>query len=212
MYPYVCQWESRELVGQFIAGTLPVRQDPLWERSGATTRDEYEFWSRRACGLACLKMLLRRRGVPCAGTVELARTAHDRRCFVIHAGGVRGLLYRPFAAWVADQYDLDVEVVENDTVAAVMSRVTTDTPFLASVHPSIRHASPGHIPPARGGHLVLVHSSSMETLTFHNPSGDRPQTQENVTLDCKLFERYYAGRGMQIQSPQARGGADRLRG
>ena len=52
--PYFSQWESPEFVGRFLDGSLRAAADPRWASSGALTPGEYEFWSHKVCGLACL--------------------------------------------------------------------------------------------------------------------------------------------------------------
>jgi hypothetical protein len=194
---YVCQWESAELAGRFLDGSMAARDDPRWARSGARTAEEYEFWSWRACGLACLEMLLQA-DASRAGVVALAVEAAERGAFVVTDTVVRGLLYRPFARWVGSAFGLPLDVVENDSIQDLVRRVGTQGPFIASVHPTIRNAGAGHWPPRRGGHLVLVHSCTEDTVTVHNPSGERTETQRDVVIEHDHFRRYYAGRGMQV--------------
>jgi len=62
--PYFSQWESPELAAEFIDGSRRAADDPRWADSGASTPEEYEFWSHKVCGLACLKMIMAWRGVP----------------------------------------------------------------------------------------------------------------------------------------------------
>lgn len=57
--PYFSQWESPELVPEFITGARSAADDPLWPGSGAASASEYEFWARRLCGMACLRMALK---------------------------------------------------------------------------------------------------------------------------------------------------------
>ncbi|MDQ2845923.1 MAG: hypothetical protein M3Y77_06160 [Actinomycetota bacterium] len=194
--PYVCQWASPDLVRNFLNRTVPVRADPRWAASGAESLEQYEFWSRRACGLACLAMLLG--PDTCPGVVALAVQAEAQGAFVVDGDTVQGLLYRPFARWVERDFGLELDIIEDDNVEALAQRVSSGQPFIASVHPSIREASPAHRPPARGGHLVLVHGSDETSLVLHNPSGDRPSTQHDVVISREHFQRYYAGRGMQV--------------
>lgn len=42
--PYFSQWESRQLVSDFLSGKLHPADDPLWHLSGAIDRDEYARW------------------------------------------------------------------------------------------------------------------------------------------------------------------------
>ena len=76
------------------------RTDPSHVRSWATdgyrSREEYLFWSRRVCGLACLQSLLHGWTDIRLPMRELLTLALDRGCYVVEPSGkVQGLLYRP---------------------------------------------------------------------------------------------------------------------
>ena len=60
---YFSQWESAALAERFADGSLPLMDDPRWAASGARTPAEYQYWARKVCGLACLKMILAHRGL-----------------------------------------------------------------------------------------------------------------------------------------------------
>ncbi|NUK27782.1 hypothetical protein HRW08_35180, partial [Streptomyces lunaelactis] len=62
--PYYSQWESADLVPEFITGARSAADDPLWQKSGADSREEYAFWAPRMCGMACLRMALDHWGHP----------------------------------------------------------------------------------------------------------------------------------------------------
>ena len=62
--PYYSQWESPDLVPQFLDGSMASAADPRWAASGARTPAEYGFWAPRVCGLACLRMILSSRAAP----------------------------------------------------------------------------------------------------------------------------------------------------
>jgi len=49
---------STDLVEGIITGAISAKEDPRWQESGAGSLDEYEFWSWRCCGMACLNMVL----------------------------------------------------------------------------------------------------------------------------------------------------------
>lgn len=76
--PFFSQWETPDMTLAVLAdgAEAALRRDPLWQGSGAATRDEYAVWAANVCGMACLKMILATRGqiVP---TIELARRAPD---------------------------------------------------------------------------------------------------------------------------------------
>src|SRR5215475_6518098 len=117
--PYYSQWESAELVGRFIDGSLRSADDPRWAESGASTPQEYEYWCRKVCGLACLKMILAGRGHPVPPMMRLVEGALACGAFVPDGERVAGLIYKPFTDWVRRDYaisatvqpDLPVEVL-----------------------------------------------------------------------------------------------------
>jgi hypothetical protein len=196
--PYYCQWESPHLVPDFVAGTLSAAEDPNWAASGARTPREYEYWASKACGLACLKMILAARGLPVPPMMRLVEAAVARRAFVRDGSRVAGLIYRPFADWVATDYGIKAEVMPDLPLEVVTETATPATPVIVSVHSWIRW--PDRNPPERGGHLVLVTGAAAGQLRLHNPSGLPGVSQRDTVLDAASLARFYAGRGMIIRS------------
>ncbi|UFJ39414.1 C39 family peptidase [Brevibacillus humidisoli] len=200
--PYFSQWESRELAADFLAGTLHPADDPLWHLSGASDRDEYAQWSFHICGMACLKMLLahwHKRIIP---TMELMKRCRDYGGYVVHEDGtIKGLIYRPFVAFITDQFGLQAEVKEHTPIEEVCDLLEKGYVYIASVHPSIR--TPQVTPPKQGGHLVYLFGQNRQCreAVFHNPSGHTPANQEHVHLSRDVFARFYAQRGILIKAP-----------
>jgi hypothetical protein len=194
--PYFAQWESAELAERFVDGSLPLGGDPRWAASGARTAAEYAFWANKVCGLACLKMILAAREQPVPPMMTLVKQALSWQAFIPQGDRVAGLIYRPFADWVAAEYDIGVEVAPDLPLAALAAAASTRTPVIASVHAWIRW--PDRQSPARGGHLVLVTGASGNLLRLHNPSGIPPASQCDAIVPVADFARFYAGRGMLI--------------
>jgi hypothetical protein len=194
--PYYCQYESPELVGRIADGSLPAAADPRWAASGARTPAEYEFWSRKVCGLACLKMILAARRQPVLPTMSLVHQALAAGAYVPDGDRVRGLIYQPFAEWVARDYGIDVLVVPGLPAADLCAHVRSGAQVIASVHPWIRW--PDRSPRARGGHLVLVTGAADGTLRLHNPSGLPGVSQQDAMVTVADFARFFAGRGMVV--------------
>ena len=200
-FPYYAQWESPELVDRFLDGSLPSEQDPRWRGSGARTAAEYAYWARKVCGLACLKMILAARGDPVPPMMALVERALAWGAFVPLPGTerVRGLIYRPFADWVAAEHQLTAEVAPDLPAACLTARLGPGTVAIASVHPWIRW--PDRTPPDRGGHLVLVTGSVAGQLVLNNPSGLPGHSQQGARVSVADFARFYAGRGMLVTVP-----------
>jgi hypothetical protein len=199
--PYFAQWESAELAARFVDGSTALAADPRWAASGARTAAEYAFWATRVCGLACLKMILAARGQPVPPMMTLVARALAWKAFVPQGERVQGLIYRPFADWVAADYDLGIEVMPELPLATVTAAASARTPVIASVHSWIRW--PDREPPARGGHLVLVTGAAVTgagdgLLRLHNPSGIPPASQRDALVKTADFTRFYAGRGMLV--------------
>ena len=191
MIPYRAQWESRDLVADFIAGR-DAASDPLWAASGARSAAEYGRWAEHLCGCACLQMVLGALGRPVPPIHDIRRGVQAEGGYVeTPEGGIRGLIYAGAVAWLAGQ--------------AIAARIVLDVPaqdlpeglFIASVHPGIRR--PDIAPPSRGGHLVLVFGrDGAGALRFHNPSGDTADTQQDARLVPTVFDGFFAGRGIAI--------------
>lgn len=197
--PYHAQWASPELIGRFLSGELSAAEDPRWAETGARTPQEYEFWSWRGCGMACLQSVLAERFGSSPGLVTLANELLMAGGYTLRPGGVHGLVYAPFVEYLLRRWDIKARVRADLPLAALADELAGGACALVSVHPEIRSAP--EPPPKRGGHLVLAFGSGQDDdgyLEFHNPSGDIPATREAVRLPLPVFERYYAGRGVLV--------------
>lgn len=188
---YFAQWESADLVGEFLAGR-DATTDQQWRESGAQDVAEYARWADHLCGMACLKMVMAHRGKP--------HSIHDLRRPVQALGGyveepdgnIRGLIYVGAVRWLNSR--------------GIAARIVLDEPmpelapgefYIASVHPMIR--TPEVVPPRTGGHLVLVFGRDEQgRLRFHNPSGATPAEQRDVRLSPESFSRFHADRGILV--------------
>ncbi|HYZ53369.1 MAG TPA: peptidase [Streptosporangiaceae bacterium] len=195
--PYFCQWESPELAPQFIEGFLRASDDPRWAASGARTPAEYEFWSNKTCGLACLKMILAWRGLPVPATMHLVERALAWKAYIPQDDHVAGLIYRPFADWVGADYGIGAEVAPDLPAERLAGLASPGTPVIASVHKWVRW--PDRNPPGRGGHLVLVTGAAGGLVRLHNPSGIPGASQQDALVKMADFGRFFAQRGVIIR-------------
>ncbi|WP_137127447.1 hypothetical protein [Roseomonas sp. HF4] len=195
--PFFGQWESAGRIGAILSGTLAAEDDPLWPRSGAAGAADYARWADHLCGVACLRMALAARGFVPPRAFDLARELTARGGYAVQPDGtIRGLVYAPAAAWLREAHGIAAEVRVDLAAEAVAGLVAAGGMVIASVHPSIRR--PESMPPARGGHLVLVFGTAEGSLRFHNPSGDRPASQRDARLPVEAFARFHAGRGIHL--------------
>ena len=195
--PFFSQWETSDMTMDVLAegAEVALRRDPLWQRSGAETLEEYAVWAANICGMACLKMILATRGeiVP---TIELARRCAGYGGYVVTEGSIKGLIYAPFVSFVQEVFGLQAEVMTNVATSDIPAILARSRFFIASVSSSIRW--PERQPPSKGGHLVLVTAASDEGFRFHNPSGHTSATQENAELAPADFDRFFANRGIAV--------------
>lgn len=194
--PYFSQWESLDRAEDILNGTLPLAEDPNWARSGAADAAEYARWANHVCGMACLKMVLAARTGRAPAILDLARGAAGHGAYVVEGESIRGLIYAPFVAFVRAEFGLSAQIVTGIGARGIPGVLRGAAFFIASVHPSIR--CPESDPPAKGGHLVLVHGQGDGMLVFHNPSGHDPASREAVALPVVTFDRFFAGRGIAI--------------
>jgi len=194
--PYYSQWESPELAGRFIDGSLRPAEDPRWAASGACSPAEYEYWSTKACGLACLKMILGSRALPVPPLMRLVERALAWRAYLPQDGRVLGLIYRPFADWVDREYRITAQVAADLPLETVTGVASPTTPVIASVHKWVRW--PQRTPPERGGHLVLVTGAAGGLIRLSNPSGIPGASQHDTLIPTTDFARFFAGRGVII--------------
>ncbi|MER5603514.1 C39 family peptidase [Streptomyces sp. NPDC002265] len=194
--PYYSQWESRDLVPEFITGRLHAADDPLWQKSGAESPQEYAFWAPRMCGVACLRMALDYWRHPVPPSVPLVRELCEAGAYIREGDRVKGLIYQPFAVHVATRWGLAARSVPDLPAARLREIVGSGQLALVSVHKSVR--TPDIDPPHQGGHLVLAVGATEESVMLHNPSGLPDQSQEFAAVPWARFARFYAGRGVVL--------------
>jgi hypothetical protein len=192
--PYFSQWESPEIVPDLLSGGRRASDDPKWTASGALTPEEYEFWSSKICGMACLRMILAYQGHEVPPAVSLAKECEEHGGYVRQKAGVDGLIYAPFVAWVRAKFGIKCEVRGTLSFQDLETAVRGGALVMASVHHTIRW--PDRHPPARGGHLVLVTEVDDGHVFFNNPSGLPAVNQHRAQLSWESLEPFYAYRGI----------------
>lgn len=196
--PYYSQWESPDLVPALLDGSMRASDDPAWAASGARTPQEYEYWSVRVCGLACLKMILASRALPVPPMMRLVERALAWQVYIPDGDGVAGMIYRPFADWVSRDYGITAEVMPELSLELLSQAVSPGMPAIASVHSWVRW--PDRTPPGRGGHLVLVTGAAGGLVRLHNPSGLPGTSQRDALISAADFTKFFAGRGLIIRA------------
>jgi hypothetical protein len=201
--PYYSQWESPDLVPDILAGTVEADDDPRWEQSGAPDREEYAYWSWRACGMACLRMALDHWWGVAPPIVSLAEEARAAGAYVRHPDGrLDGLIHAPFAAYAHGRWGLHAEARAPLPAEELAGHLAAGRLPMISVHPSVRTLDPA--PPRTGGHLVLAVGADDDALLVHNPSGFPDGSQQFARIPWSDLGRFYAGRGVVLGPPAGR--------
>jgi hypothetical protein len=193
--PWLTQYASPSLIEAFAYGGRPRADDPRWRESGAPDQAAYTAWCARWCGMACLRMALLARDGTAPSLYDLATGCLADGGYSDEPGAPGGLIYRPFAGYARDKHALAAEVITGLDPARLTAELAAGRLVIASVHPEIRR--PDRDPPGTGGHLVLVTGQAGGQVTFHNPSGHRPETVV-ATLPLPVFDRFAARRGIAL--------------
>jgi hypothetical protein len=195
--PYFSQWQDPMWTKAILAGEDPCN-DPLWRRSGFDDPEEYRYWAVRLCGIACLRSVLALKAQQVPTQLDLLGAALQRGVYRQKDDGtVLGMIYKPFCAWVEDDFDLTVTYFEHTALSNALKKCAQGQFLIMSVSPEIRE--PKLVDPPKGGHLVLVTSHDDQTVTFHNPSGI-PPNHANTRLSLDDFDKFFSGRGIHIQN------------
>lgn len=197
--PYFSQWETASMTLSVLERGAPaLLDDPLWQRSGADTVEEYARWAVNICGMACLKMILAARGED-HRIIDLARGCTTFGGYVVNEEdqSIKGLIYAPFVTYVGETFGLDAKTITGIPTPGIADILKDNAFFIASVNSQIRW--PDRQPPSKGGHLVLVTAASADTIRFHNPSGHDEASQADVELPIEIFDRFFANRGVAIR-------------
>ncbi len=198
--PYYSQWAAPAHARRIVEEQADPCDDPGWTASGFDDPDDYRFWARRICGLACLKSILHYRNLGTPSHAALLGAAVASGSYIRHADGrVDGLLYAPFARWVGAQFDLEVEVLGRHSTDELLSHIGADAMVIASVSAEIRHPTRTNL--RQGGHLILVTGAEDTGVWIHNPSG-ATGTQADAFVELGDFRRSFACRGMVVRWPR----------
>lgn len=211
--PYVSQYASAELAAQYVENEDLLDTDPKWREFGADSSEEYSFWARRICGIACFKMIL----LPLGGAtakldlplIILAKKAMAVGCYLPDPKNPKrliGLLHRPFLKF-AETFGLTGKLVWYIGANSIAQEILRNKFVIASVHHDIRYR--GACPESKIGHLILVHGFEIKNgqisgFYIHNPSGFYNESQENHFVQAEDFTNCFSGRIIVLSSNHGR--------
>jgi hypothetical protein len=198
--PYYSQWESPELVDSILARRFPARADPQWTNSGATSPEDYEYWSWNICGMACLKMVLGDIFHKRYRTIDLAKEAAKYGAYIPMEKEIQGLLYAPFCKFVAQVFGLRCSYYGFMTQKVIKYELSRGNYVIASVNPKIRDQGIGKVK-NKSGHLVLIsgYDERLKQFHIHNPSGYFQKSQSHYWLSYVDFANFFGHKGLVIK-------------
>jgi hypothetical protein len=198
--PYYAQVSSPELAYAIFEEGLDPRSDPLWQQWGCASADEYAYWVDRACGIACVKMVIEGLGGPRRPMMEWIRDALGRNGYLVTADDngnpvERGWLHRVLAQLIsACGFLASAQPASMVEIAGYLDRGQI---LIASVSYELGKDAPvTH----QGGHLVVVTGADMtgegefDCFYINNPSGRLAKHQANARIDAGRFAQAYSGR------------------
>lgn len=203
--PYISQYASGELAERCVENEDLLSTDPKWREFGADSPEDYSFWARRICGMACFKMILESLRRPTSKLVVLAKEAAKAGCYLPDPkdkNHLIGLLHEPFLKF-AKTFGLTGKLVWYIGVNAVAQEIFRNNFVIASVSNQIRWR--GVQPKDKTGHLVLVHGfqvsgGEIRGFYIHNPSGFYGISQENHFVPVEDFVSCFSGRIIVLRS------------
>lgn len=207
--PYYSQWESKELVDDFIKRKISVEDDPKWKSSGAKNKLEYLHWSWSGCGVACFQMIcsfLTGKKIPLVnlgksmmkyGGFKLDKIAYKNADY-LHS--LDGLYYDPFLKFLDQEFHLKGKIISPMILEEIIQELNLENLIMASVSPYIRN--PEDVNFKQGKHLVLVLGYDLKKQIFylHNPSGIYKKSQEYAEISFRNFNKFFNHKGIIIRS------------
>jgi hypothetical protein len=198
--PYYAQVASPELAYAIFEEGLDPRSDPRWQQWGCASAAEYAYWVDRACGIACVKMVVEGLGGPQNLMMEWIQDALRRNGYLVTA-------------------DANGNPVERGWVHRVLADLISACGFPASARPATMEEIAGFLDGGQiviasvsyelgrdgpithqGGHLVVVtgadvtDAGGVECFSINNPSGRLAKYQVNARIDAGRFAQAYSGR------------------
>jgi hypothetical protein len=203
---YYCQFASPELTRGILEKRMPAEKDPRWREFGFEKPEDYEFWSWRACGIVCMKMIIETlcnidksvkdlldEGIQLGGYV-----AYDENGKLVDKGWYYNALIK-----LAEKYNLNGKLFSYLSIKHICKEILDKHFVVASVDPGlIRYDKVKSN--FTGGHVVLIYGFKWENgncsgFYMHNPSGKEEKTRV-AYIPLNDFKKAFAERGFSIWS------------
>ncbi len=197
---YAAQIASPELAEAIFTGGMPAGDDPRWAESGAETREEYTYWTERACGVACVKMVVEafsgaRRPLVSWARAGVALGGYLNEQRPDGASAERGWLHYALAKLIINEgffaEPCPVELIDFPKLLDAGYLLIASTSYQIGTELPVTK---------RGGHLVVVSGADLDdngqvsALIVHNPSGRSEKLRASACIPLDRFAAGYTGR------------------
>lgn len=206
-FPYYPQWASRNLILKITNHQISARDDPEWKTFGFRSKKEYEFWSWRACGIACLKMIIEgfcgKKGLLFAPILKKALRLGGYKIYNQEGKFVdKGWFYQPLLK-VLYGYKIKGAIFKSLSVNQIAKEILDNHAVVVSVDALTFGTGKVNRNLITGNHLVLVFGYQIKNgkisgFYLHNSSGRTRKLQENAFIPIKLFKTGFAYRGFSV--------------
>jgi hypothetical protein len=204
LVPYHAQIASPELAQSLFSGELDPLHDPRWAASGASSPEEYAYWTQRACGPACVQMCVEAFGGPRRRLLEIVRAGLAIQGYLFAPAqpghpGERGWRHQALADLIrAEGFHAQPQPASllhiRDLLRCGGLAIASVSYELGSTR-AVTHA---------GGHLVVVTGmdcldGSPSHVILHNPSGRTPELQANARIPAGRFSSAFSERIIAVE-------------
>ncbi len=197
--PFTAQVASPELTQAIFGDHQPAETDPRWAETGATSPQEYAYWTDRACGIACVKMVVEAFGGPKRPLMEWIQAGLAINGYLVQttpegAQEERGWIHRSLAQLIEQAgYQAQAQAA---TLQDIVAQIRLGNLVIASVSYEIGTPKPVT---RKGGHLVVVLGAVLEDnqlthVIINNPSGRTQILQQAAEIPIDRFSAGYTGR------------------
>ena len=179
-------------------------QDPDAERKFVSkhklSESEFSKWIDSACGMFCLKMILKKKLNKEFSVIDLVDDSMKFGTYkILEDGKLSAMVYEPFAKFIKNKFGLGSKVCRFLSMRRIKYELSKDNFVIASVHWDIKDQLRN--PPFKGGHLVVITGYSEKERCFfiNNPTGIKNISQVNYKITYNNFKKFFARRGIIVQ-------------
>lgn len=206
---YYSQWESRNLNKSIELHTIKAKEDPLWEKSGAINKDEYQQWSKNICAVACFKMVSDNFGFKSRELKSIIFAKESAKYGAYKYKGdekeIEGIFWKPFQKFILEKYNIKSYTIKCLTTLKISRLLLDNQIVFLSVSPFIHRNANGAKLAKRGGHIILVHGfisehGIIQGFFIKDPGAWTENDSQECFISTKKLLSNYSGRAFIIKN------------